>query len=143
MSDAPFRVLPVLDDDNRFFWTSGRDGVLRFLRCDDCGTWLHPPPPRCPDCGGRDVAPQPVSGRATVVSCTVNHHPWDGSAEPWSIAIVELEEQPGLRLTTNVVGCDPADVAIDMAVRVAFEHHDDVWIPVCVPDRHPEVAGAP
>ncbi|UDY35039.1 Zn-ribbon domain-containing OB-fold protein [Dermatobacter hominis] len=143
MSDAPFRVRPLLDHDNRFFWTSGRDGVLRFLRCADCGRWLHPPVPRCPDCGGADVAPQEVSGRGTVVSCTVNHHPWDGSTEPWSIAIVELVEHRDLRLTTNVVGCDPDDVAIDMAVQVAFEHHDDVWIPVFEPADGRAEEGAP
>ena len=28
MTDAPFRVLPALDDDNRFFWTSGSGKTL-------------------------------------------------------------------------------------------------------------------
>ena len=32
MTDLPFRVQPALDDENRFFWTSGADGVLRFAR---------------------------------------------------------------------------------------------------------------
>jgi uncharacterized OB-fold protein len=134
VTDAPFRVLPALDDDNRFFWTSGEDGRLRFLRCGACGYYLHPPLPRCPVCGSRDVAPSVVSGRGTVFSCTVNHHSWDGGTEPYSIALVELAEQEGLRLTTNVVGCPPDEVHIGLAVRVAFEERDGVWFPLFEPD---------
>ena len=29
------RLLPRLSDDVAVFWTSGADGMLRFLRCDD------------------------------------------------------------------------------------------------------------
>jgi uncharacterized protein len=130
MAEPPFRVLPALDDTNRFFWTSGADGRLRFLRCGACGHWLHPPSPRCPDCGGRDVAPEPVSGRGEVVTFTLNVQPWDGDPEPYVIAIVELVEQPGLRLTTNIVGCPPEEVAIGQAVQVCFEHRDPVWLPL-------------
>lgn len=36
------RMLPRLDDLNRFYWTSGEDGVLRMLRCQDCSFWVHP-----------------------------------------------------------------------------------------------------
>jgi len=131
---APFRVLPALDDENRFFWTSGQDGRLRFLRCEGCGYYLHPPSPRCPVCGGTELAPAAVSGRGAVFSFTVNHQPWDGSTEPYVVALVELPEQDGLRLTTNVVGCAAEDVHIGLPVRVRFEHRDPVWIPLFEPD---------
>jgi len=50
------------------------------------------------------------------------------------VAIVELEEQAGLRLTTNLVGCAPADVAIGMPVRVVFEDAGDgVFLPLFEP----------
>ena len=132
-----FRVLPALDDENEFFWTSGADGTLRFLRCQDCGYWLHPPGPRCPSCGaGTDrLAPEAVSGRGEVFSFTVNHQAWDGDPEPYVIALVELVEQAGLRLTTNLVGV-PADgegVEIGMPVHVVFEHRDPVWFPLFEP----------
>lgn len=133
MTDQPFRVMPALDDDNRFFWTSGADGRLRFMRCGACGYWLHPPTPRCAECGSRDVTPQPVSGRGTVWSYTVNHHSWDGSTEPYAIVLVELAEQAGLRLTSNLVGCPPDDARIGMDVRVTFEQHDAIWFPVFEP----------
>lgn len=133
MSEAVFRVLPALNDTNRFFWTSGEDGQLRFLRCQGCGYYLHPPLPRCPSCGGRDVAPEPVSGRAEVFSFTVNHQSWDGSTEPYAIAVVSFPEQEDLRMTSNVVGCPPDEIHIGMPLRVAFEQRDDVWLPLFEP----------
>ncbi len=133
MSDQPFRVLPALDDENRFFWTSGEDGLLSFLRCQECGYYLHPPLPRCPKCGSREVAPEAVSGRGEVYSVTVNHQSWDGGTEPYAIALVTFPEQEGLRLTTNVVGCPPEDVHIGMPVQVAFEQRDEVWFPLFEP----------
>ena len=129
----PFRVQPALDDENRFFWTSGADGRLRFLRCQSCGYFLHPPSPRCPQCGSRELAPEALSGRGEVFSFTVNHQPWDGGTEPWVIALVSLPEQDDLRLTTNIVGCAPDDVRIGMPVQVTFEQHDQVFFPLFEP----------
>lgn len=129
----PFRVRPALDGTNDFFWTSGADGRLRFLRCQDCGYWLHPPSPRCPSCGSRQLDPEPVSGRAEVLTYTVNHQSWDGSTEPYAIAIVGFPEQEGLRLTTNIVGCEPEEVRIGMSVTVTFEQHDDLYWPLFTP----------
>lgn len=133
MSAAPFRVQPALDDTNRFFWTSGEDGRLRFLRCATCGYWLHPPGPRCPRCGSRELAPEAVSGRGEVWSYTVNHQSWDGSPDPYAIVLVALPEQDGLRLTSNLVHCPVESVRIGMPVRVCFEQHDQVWFPLFEP----------
>jgi acetyl-CoA acetyltransferase len=72
-----------------------------------------------------------VSGRGTVVGLTVNAHPWlPGFDPPYVIANVALEEDPDVRLTTNIVGCAPDDVHIGQQVRVRFEPQQDVWIPV-------------
>lgn len=130
MSGAPFRVLPALDVQNEFFWTSGRAGVLRILRCQDCGYYLHPPSPRCPGCWSSSVSPETVSGRGEILTFTVNHQSWDGSTEPYVIAIVGLDEADGLRLTTNIVDCAVDDVAIGKRVEVVFEQHGEVWIPL-------------
>ena len=63
---------PLITDDNRDFWTGGRDGELRIVRCNDCGYYIHPPSPRCPQCLSDDVAPHAVSGRGSVYTFTVN-----------------------------------------------------------------------
>jgi len=134
-ADKPFRVLPRVTPANEHFWRGGAEGELRFLRCRACGTYVHPPAPVCPECHGKDVQPEAVSGRATVATFTLNYQPWVPAPDhPYAIAIVEIEEQKGLRLMTNVVNCPPEDVRIGMPVRVVFEQHDDVWIPLFEPD---------
>ena len=91
MTDAPFRVPPALDDENRFFWTSGEDGRLRFQRCSACGELRHPPGAVCPYCQSQEWAPAEVSGRAVVAGFTVNEHLWLPSfPPPYVIAIVAI-----------------------------------------------------
>lgn len=136
-SGPPIRLLPRLDADNTFFWTSGADGRLRFLRCRACRTYVHPPAPRCPACLEGDLSPEPVSGRAVVESYTVNHQQWIPGSEPYVVAWVSIVEQPDLRLTTNLVGVEPEELAVGTAVEVFFEEHEGVHLPLFRP------AGAP
>ena len=136
MSEKPFRLLPAVGPDNEHFWRGGAANELRFLRCTACREYVHPPAPICPACLGRELRPEAVSGRARVHTYTVNHHPWvPGFPPPYVVAIVDLEEQPGLRLTTNIVGCAPEQVTIGMPVRVVFEERDDgIFLPLFEPD---------
>ncbi len=132
----PFRILPRLTDWNRDFWTGGARGELRFWRCQSCGFYIHPPQPLCPRCHSKNMQTESVSGRATLATYTVNHQPWmPGPDLPFVVAIVEISEQPSVRLTTNLVNCAPDDVRIGMPVQVTFEAHEDenVWIPLFGP----------
>jgi acetyl-CoA acetyltransferase/uncharacterized OB-fold protein len=132
------RPLPELTPATAWFWTSGADGRLRVQGCTECSALVHPPVPICPVCRSRAWAPMVVSGRATVVGYTVNHHQWHPDFEPpYVIAVVALAEDPGVRLTTTVVDCDPTEVAIGQEVSVRFEHHEDVWLPVFAPTGGP------
>lgn len=134
MSEKPFRVLPRVTAQNEHFWQGGAENELRFLRCAACRTWIHPPSPRCPECLSKEVQPAVASGRAEVLTYTLNHQPWVPAPDhPYVIAIVEVAEQPGLRLMTNIVNCPPEEVRIGMPVRVVFEQHEDVFIPVFEP----------
>jgi len=135
MTDPPtgsVRIRPDTTLDTEFFWRAGHDGVLRVLGCRRCAYLVHPPAPYCPECGSRDVAPREVSGRARVYSFTVIPAAGPGEA-PTVLAVVELAEQPGLRLMSNVVGCEAAEVRIDMPLRVLFEPSDDLMIPLFRP----------
>lgn len=128
------RLLPELTPTNEWYWTSGADGLLRIQSCGDCGKLTHPPTPICPVCRSRNREIVEVSGRATVVGFTVNQHPWlPGFDPPYVIAIVALEEDPSVRLTTNIVDVEPDDVRIGQRVEVRFEAYEDVWLPLFAP----------
>ncbi len=138
-NDVPFRMLPELNGISHFFWTAGERGELMFLHCQDCDGLIHPPQPLCPRDHSKNLEPRAVSGRGRVHTFTINHQPWmPGPELPYVVAIVEIEEDPSVRLMTNLVRVEPGDVRIGMPVRAVFEHHaddgGDVWIPLFEPD---------
>lgn len=128
------RKLPLITPENAAFWQGGQSGRLMVQHCAACSRWFHPPAPVCPRCNSLEVAPQAVSGRGKVLTCTVNHQAWlPELSEPYVVAIIELDDQPGLRLLSNVIGLPPEQVQIGLPVRVVFEQHDDVWLPLFEP----------
>jgi uncharacterized OB-fold protein len=125
------RALPRLDSINRPFWTGGAEGELRIFHCRDCGLWNHPPQPVCRQCLSENIGPEATSGTGVVDTFTVNHQPWaPGQEVPYVIARVALDGAPGVYLTSNIVGCPPEAVDAGDKVRVTFEQHEDVWIPL-------------
>jgi acetyl-CoA acetyltransferase/uncharacterized OB-fold protein len=143
-ASSQVRPLPELTPENEFFWTSGKDGVLRVQRSIPCGALLFPPTPLCPYCHSTEIDVVEVSGRGTVVGCTVNVHQWLPSmTPPYVIAMVALEEDARVRLTTNIVGCDPDTVHPGMRVAVEFTEQADVWFPLFTPTGDPEPGPLP
>jgi acetyl-CoA acetyltransferase/uncharacterized OB-fold protein len=129
------RPLPALGGPSAPFWTGGADGELRLPTCPECSALLHPSLTVCPTCLTDDLTWTAVAGTAVVVGCTVNEQMWLPSMPPpYSLAIVSLTAAPDVRLTTNVVGCDPNDVHVGMPVRVTFHQQGDVWFPLFEPD---------
>jgi uncharacterized OB-fold protein len=77
-----------------------------------------------------------VSGKGSVATYTINHQRWHPDLDvPFVIAIVELDEQPGLRFVTNIINCEPESVRIGMRVKVTFLQQDDVWLPLFEADQ--------
>jgi uncharacterized protein len=85
----------------------------------------------CRSCGSVDLGPEEVSGRGVVHSYTVTHFPLPGFEPPFAVVLVELEEQEGLRLVSNLADVTPDDVEIGMPVEVTFEDvAEDVTLPL-------------
>jgi uncharacterized protein len=127
-------MLPELTAETEAYWTGGAQAELRIYRCQDCRGWIHPPTRACWRCRSRAVGPETASGRAAVAAYTINHHPWlPGFPPPYIVAIVELQDSPDVRLTTNIVECDIEEVYVGMPVEVIFEQHEDVWLPLFKP----------
>lgn len=128
------RPLPLITQDNEFFWKSGEDGRLRLQECTDCAALIHPPAPVCRYCRSHNVGIRAVSGRGTLAGFTVNHRfSLPGLPAPYVVAQVATAEDPRVRLTTNVVECEPDRLELGQPVEVVFEHVGDVWLPLFRP----------
>lgn len=109
------RPRPPLTRDNAFFFEGARQGRLLIQRCAACGRLRHPPRPACAHCRSFEWDSVQASGRGTVYSYVVVHHPQvPGFDYPLPIAVVELEE--GTRLVADLVGVAAQDVEVGMPV---------------------------
>ncbi len=134
MSEARGRPLPPVTDETEFFWTSGADGTLRLQECTHCSALIHPPQPVCRYCRSHDTGVRAVSGRATLSSFTINHRfSLPGLEAPYVVAQVAIAEDPRVRLTTNIVECDPERLEIGQLMEVVFDHVGNVWLPLFRP----------
>jgi uncharacterized OB-fold protein len=135
MTDAMIegRPLPEPDEWSRGFWESCRGGRLSMQRCLQCLRFRFTPRPMCPRCGSLDWDYAPVSGRGTIYSWVVAHPPVlpaFRAAVPMAIVLVELEEDPGLRMIGNLMDCPNERIEIGMPVEVVFQDlGDDVTLP--------------
>lgn len=121
------RPAPVLTDDNAGYWEALKDRELRIQGCADCGKLRHPPRPMCPHCGSLNKNMVPVSGRGTVYSYAILHHPQAPAFDyPVLAALIDLDE--GVRIVSNLVGVDKDDIRIGMPVQVEFADAKDGWV---------------
>ncbi len=132
------RPRPAVNPDNQFWFDAARDHRLVIQRCASCKTLRHPPGPCCPECRSFEWDTVEASGRATLFSYVVAHHPRHPAFDyPLLVAVVELEE--GTRLITNLVGVAPEDVVIGMPLTVDWLVADpDLTLPVFRPSSDEE-----
>ncbi len=123
----PSVIPPVPGADVAFFWDGVRAGRLLLQACADCGAVRHPPAPMCARCRSLRHEARESTGRGTVYSWIVSRHPTEPDAQPRIVALVQLDE--GVRLVSNLVDVEPADVHNDMPVEVVFVDHDGTVLP--------------
>jgi len=128
------RPLPQITAENEYFWTAGADGELRILECQKCQSLIHPPAPICRYCRSEELGVRTVSGKGTLSAFTVNHRfGFPDMPPPYVVAQVAIAEDPRVRLTTNIVECDPDTLVPGQPVEVVFQQLEDVWLPVFRP----------
>jgi uncharacterized OB-fold protein len=122
--------LPEITPENQAFWSGGAVCELRIMACNDCDHRIHPPQLICPKCLSRDVAPVVASGAGTIHSYTINRQAWLPDLKvPFALVVVDLEGQPGVRLTAMLETDDLEAIAIGATVKVDFEARADVFVP--------------
>jgi uncharacterized OB-fold protein len=129
------KPLPTISGETRPYWEACRRGQLLVQRCDACQSWQFYPRGICSGCWSTDIRWVPSSGRGTVWTFTVtrqNRTPGFAEEVPYVLALVELEE--GVKMFSNIVGCDPGEVAIGMPVEATFiRATDQISVPYFKP----------
>jgi len=112
---------PYASWETRGWWEGAGRGEIVLQRCTSCGLVQHKPRAICVKCLTDTIEHFVASGRGTIHTFTVTHQngvpPFSGQL-PYVLAYVELEEGP--RVLTNIVGADPASLAIGQAVVADF-----------------------
>ena len=112
-----------IDRDNIAHYRALMTGRLVINRCNDCGHWIYPHRPLCPECLSWNVAPQAVSGKGRLYMYTLlaqSRDPNQPLDEPMQVAAIELTEQAGLRYLSQVVDCPLEALRHDMPVELTW-----------------------
>jgi uncharacterized OB-fold protein len=116
---------PGSNRDFDFFYVGLERGQLLAQKCQGCGELRNPPSPACPTCHSQDWAAEVLSGRGTIYSYMVHHHPpLPAFATPHPVVIAELEE--GVRFLAAMDGTPPEAIAIGLPVEAEFLRREDV-----------------
>ncbi|HAS13570.1 MAG TPA: hypothetical protein DCS55_24175 [Acidimicrobiaceae bacterium] len=102
--------------------------ALTVQRCDECGTWRHPPRRFCAECASPASSFEPVAGTGTIVSLAVSHRSLDPGWQaevPFATLVVELDEGPRVLAATTTA---PARIRIGSAVRCTVERRSEDFV---------------
>lgn len=135
---ADGRPLPLPDEVSAFFWDGAREGRLLIQRCGACSKYQYPPDVVCTFCQSLDAEGAAVSGRGVLYSYSVVDRAFNQGfvdALPYVLALVELDEQPGLRMVANIVEAGETPLEVGMPLEVAFEDRGEVVMPQFRPAR--------
>ena len=141
LEGLPLPDLENLPDYERGFWEGARNRELRIQQCSNCKKFRHLPTPMCPHCHSLKYDWTKMSGRGKVYSYVIAYHPVhialkEKEQTPYNICLIELKEQEGLRIVSNILNIIPEDIYIDMPVEVTFMPTMDdpnVALPLFVP----------
>ncbi len=106
------------------FWDATARHELVAAQCTDCGTFRMPPTPFCPCCQSQRIDWRVLSGRGEVYSYTIVERailPGMDAHLPYVPAVITLDGAGGVRLISNVIEMEVADIRVGMAVRVVWD----------------------
>ena len=116
---------PVPDALSKPFWDACNEQRLVIQTCTQCQWMHHPPRERCAKCGSADhLEWRPVSGRGRISGYCVQHDSRIVSLkehQPFNLAVIELEDDPGIKMFSHLPGTPVGSVPVGATVQVEFE----------------------
>jgi uncharacterized OB-fold protein len=122
------RPRPIPSPLTEGFWAAASRHELAIQRCRGCKRWFHPPVPVCSRCHSEELDFEQAGGRGTIYAYTVMNDelvPGFESVVPLAVVVVELDEQEGLMVVSNLIGTEVSELRIGDRVQVTFEELPD------------------
>lgn len=108
------------------YWKSAREHKLKFLRCEDCETWIDYIKLQCSNCGSRKLSWSACSGKGRLYSYSILYRaasPAFREKVPYVLAIIELEE--GIKMMSHLINHDLAQIEVGMEIEACFDDAED------------------
>jgi uncharacterized OB-fold protein len=122
--------VPLPDDWSRPYWEAARENRLVMQRCRACSRAQYPPDVLCRWCQNDTFAYTDVSGKGTVYTFAVYTRSFVPAFEaPYVLALIDLDDEPDVRMLTNIVEAAVEDVRVDLPVEVVFEPRGEWTVP--------------
>lgn len=115
---------PVPDDLSKPFWDACNEDRLLIQNCSACDRMQFPPEQACAKCGSSELDWREVSGNGRVNGYCVMY---DSRVrllqadQPFNIAVIELEDDPDIKMFSHLPGTKPDEVTIGASVMVEFQ----------------------
>lgn len=120
------KPIPLKTPDNSPYWDAADRHELHLQKCNSCHAYSHPPGPACAKCGSTDLSWEKIGSdiTGTLYSYVVSYRPFLPGFQddlPLTIAIVELDQVPSVKLIGNILDSDPEQLKIGMPLRMVWE----------------------
>lgn len=119
------KVIPVANELSKPFWDACNERRLVTQNCTACNRLQYPPRPTCGNCRSADhLEWKEASGRGHIATYIVIE---DGRLarripdQPYNLALITLDEDPGINFYSNLPGVPVDEVPVGAAVEVVFE----------------------
>jgi len=116
--------MPAANSETIGWWEEAARHRLVFQRCISCAQFRHPPGPVCPQCRSSEARWEEVAGDGVVFTYTVVRQAFVSALAdrlPYVVAAIDLDGAAGVRLVSNLVDVDPAEVQIGSRVKLVWE----------------------
>jgi uncharacterized protein len=124
------KPVPVPDDASRPYWEAARQRRLVVQHCDACGRDQFPPDLICRYCQSDRLGFLDTAGRGVIYSFAVYMRSFmAGFDAPYVLALIDLDDHPGVRMMPNIVETPIPSISVGMPVEVTFEERGEWFVP--------------
>ena len=119
------KTIPVPEEIDKPFWDAVNEKRLLLQFCTSCNKLQYPIRPQCWQCGSRDhLIWREVEGKGHILETMVVHDTRVVRRKgdvPFNVALVSLDEDPGINFLANLPGTPVHQAPQGAAVEVVFE----------------------